>query len=591
MDFDTIRSRINNQTIKSSVELFRDLLLLTNNALVFYSKSTREYKSAILLRDTVTKKIKESLKGTSNKVTTQVTNVPIKLPMQHNPHVKPRSIRPGNRKSVAKATSGNNLVSGVSHETKKPDKLDSPSSVESLSVKKKGFGRPKRIGRGTANQKPTIPTKEKKRKFSMKVNKSEKANAFRDNIYLFCCMFEILAAHIKKSQVALQLFSSFDGFIAFRCSGSGREDPGAKRWGKIFNFVGIQSWFGRQVYPSTSGKLKGLPQGIIHANSDLELRPLWSRSSSRSKANVYSNRSLLAVPVGIKQKQNVDAMVQKFLRENFTIILFHYDGTVDGWWNLGWSSKAIHIVAQNQTKWWFAKRFLHPDIVSIYDYIFLWDEDLGVEHFSPSRYVEIIKQEGLEISQPALDPNSTEIHHRITIRARTKKFHRRVYERRGSTRCSDSSEGPPCTGFVEGMAPVFSRAAWYCTWHLIQNDLVHGWGVDMKLGYCAQGDRTKNVGVVDSEYVFHKGIQTLGGSGHRTTKVSNLQRRTTRQSGTGIDVRTEIRRQSTWEFEIFKERWNEAISQDKNWVDPFKSDQRRIRKRRDTHRISKHSTI
>jgi len=38
---------------------------------------------------------------------------------------------------------------------------------------------------------------------------------------------------------------------------------------------------------------------------------------------------------------------------------------------------------------------------------------------------------------------------------------------------------------------------------------------------------------------------------------------------------------------MFKERWNEAISQDKNWVDPFKSDQRRIRKRRDT----KHVTI
>ncbi|RZB82671.1 hypothetical protein D0Y65_031673 [Glycine soja] len=222
-----------------------------------------------------------------------------------------------------------------------------------------------------------------------------------------------------------------------------------------------------EVYPSTSGKLKGLPRGIIHDNSDLELRPLWSRSNSRSKA-VYSNSNLLAVPVGIKQKQNVDAMVQKFLRENFTIILFHYDGNVDGWWNLDWSSKAIHIVARNQTKWWFAKRFLHPDIVSIYDYIFLWDEDLGVEHFSPSRYVEIIKREGLEISQPALDPNSTEIHHKITIRARTKKFHRRVYERRGSTRCSDLSEGPPCTGFVEGMAPVFSRSAWYCTWHLIQ---------------------------------------------------------------------------------------------------------------------------
>ncbi|KAH1218067.1 hypothetical protein GmHk_13G038564 [Glycine max] len=139
------------------------------------------------------------------------------------------------------------------------------------------------------------------------------------------------------------------------------------------------------------------------------------------------------------------------------------------------------------------------------------------------------------------------------------------------------------------MAPVFSRSAWYCTWHLIQNDLVHGWGVDMKLGYCAQGDRTKKVGVVDSEYVFHQGIQTLGGSGHRMTKVSKPQRTTMKQGGVGIDVRTEIRRQSTWEFEIFKERWNEAIAADKNWVDPFKSDQRRIRKRRDTQRLPKNN--
>lgn len=38
---------------------------------------------------------------------------------------------------------------------------------------------------------------------------------------------------------------------------------------------------------------------------------------------------------------------------------------------------------------WFAKRFLHPDIVSIYDYIFLWDEDLGVRHFHPGRYISV----------------------------------------------------------------------------------------------------------------------------------------------------------------------------------------------------------
>jgi hypothetical protein len=102
------------------------------------------------------------------------------------------------------------------------------------------------------------------------------------------------------------------------------------------------------------------------------------------------------------------------------------------------------------------------------------------------RYLKIVKSVGLEISQPALDHNSTEIHHKITLRSKTKKFHRRVYINRGHKRCSNTSSDPPCTGFVEGMAPVFSKAAWLCTWNLIQNDLVHGWGMDMKLGYCAQ---------------------------------------------------------------------------------------------------------
>jgi hypothetical protein len=34
---------------------------------------------------------------------------------------------------------------------------------------------------------------------------------------------------------------------------------------------------------------------------------------------------------------------------------------------------------------WFAKRFLHPDVVAPFEYIFIWDEDLGVEHFDAER--------------------------------------------------------------------------------------------------------------------------------------------------------------------------------------------------------------
>ncbi|XP_042494600.1 uncharacterized protein LOC122073937 [Macadamia integrifolia] len=186
-----------------------------------------------------------------------------------------------------------------------------------------------------------------------------------------------------------------------------------------------------------------------------------------------------------------------------------------------------------------------------------------------------MKSEGLEISQPALDPNSTEIHHRITIRKRTKKVHRRVYDTRGNVKCSEASNEPPCTGFVEGMAPVFSRSAWRCAWHLIQNDLVHGWGMDMKLGYCAQGDRTEKVGVIDSEFIVHQGIQTLGGSNDKKAyKDTHRKESTKRQSVPAVDVRSEIRRQSTSELQIFRKRWDQAVKEDKEWIDPFK---RRLR--------------
>ncbi|KAJ3692960.1 hypothetical protein LUZ60_012055 [Juncus effusus] len=303
--------------------------------------------------------------------------------------------------------------------------------------------------------------------------------------------------------------------------------------------------------------LEGLPRGIVEGTSDLELKPLWDQARSKNDDSDNCN-ALLAMAVGISQKQNVHHIVSKFMNENFSVILFHYDGNVDGWRDLNWCDKVIHVVAHNQTKWWFAKRFLHPDVVSTYDYIFLWDEDLGVDNFNPKRYLNIMLSEGLEITQPALDANkSSDIHHRITVRNRMKKFHRRVYALRGSLNCSSESRGPPCTGWVEGMAPVFSQVAWRCVWHLIQNDLIHGWGLDMKMGYCAQGDRTKKVGVIDSEYIVHQGIPTLGGPSDK------VPRRT-------LDLRGLVRRQSTSELAKFKERWNKAVTGDDTWTDPYR---------------------
>nr|GEV59666.1 hypothetical protein [Tanacetum cinerariifolium] len=55
---------------------------------------------------------------------------------------------------------------------------------------------------------------------------------------------------------------------------------------------------------------------------------------------------------------------------------------------------------------WYAKRFLHLDILATYDYIFIWDEDLGLEDFDAERYIRLVRKHGLEISQPALSASS-----------------------------------------------------------------------------------------------------------------------------------------------------------------------------------------
>ncbi|KAL2482235.1 hypothetical protein Fot_43679 [Forsythia ovata] len=312
-----------------------------------------------------------------------------------------------------------------------------------------------------------------------------------------------------------------------------------------------------------------LPKGIVTTTSNLETRPLWG---SPKKTN--SSKSLFAIAVGIKQKEIVHEMVQKFLASDFVLMLFHYDGIVDEWQDFEWSNSVIHISVENQTKWWFAKRFLHPDIVAEYNYIFLWDEDLGVENFHPERYLSIVKDEGLEISQPALDISKSEVHHLITARGRRNKVHRRAYKL-GSTglHCDEKSSAPPCTGWIELMAPVFSKAAWRCVWYMIQNDLIHAWGLDIQLGYCAQGDRTKTIGVVDAEYIVHHGVPTLGEPENKMKLVSSgytsqVESKETSRSH-AIDNRIEVRRQSYHEYKIFKRRWKRAVAEDKCWDDPY----------------------
>ncbi|KAL0659345.1 hypothetical protein Bca4012_079930 [Brassica carinata] len=318
---------------------------------------------------------------------------------------------------------------------------------------------------------------------------------------------------------------------------------------------------------------EALPQGIIVKTSNLETQHLWNYRHNK-KGNPNRAMSLLAMAVGIKQKEIVNNVIQKFHSRDFVVMLFHYDGVVEDWKQYPWNEYAIHVSVMNQTKWWFAKRFLHPDIVAEYEYIFLWDEDLGVAHFNTQRYLSIVKEEGFEISQPALDTTKTKVHYPITARRKKLKFHRRMYKNKGRVHCDDHSTDPPCTGWVEMMAPVFSRSAWRCSWYMIQNDLIHAWGLDLQLGYCAQGDRKKNVGVVDAEYIVHYGLPTLGvvvTASSSSPNETNPKSRVSQESSESreVDNRPEVRRKSYVEMKRFKERWKKAVEDDICWVDPY----------------------
>ncbi|CAN1182199.1 hypothetical protein LINPERPRIM_LOCUS40718 [Linum perenne] len=246
----------------------------------------------------------------------------------------------------------------------------------------------------------------------------------------------------------------------------------------------INSFFGvSQIHVPTNPRgAESLPPGIVEAETDLYLRRLWGDPSEDLKKKP---KYLVTFTVGWDQRHNIDMAIRKF-SDDFTILLFHYDGRVTEWDVFEWSKTAIHISVKRQTKWWYAKRFLHPDVIAPYEYIFIWDEDLGVEHFNADKYIHLVKKHGLEISQPGLEPNNG-LTWQMTKRLGDREVH----------------------NFVEIMAPVFSRNAWRCVWHMIQNDLVHGWGLDFALRRCVEPAHEK-IGVVDSQWIIHQVIPSLG---------------------------------------------------------------------------------
>ncbi|KAL0737582.1 hypothetical protein Bca4012_013792 [Brassica carinata] len=289
--------------------------------------------------------------------------------------------------------------------------------------------------------------------------------------------------------------------------------------------------------PSNPRGAEMLPPSFVAAESDLYLRRLWGLP--KDDLPEVKPKYLVAFTVAYEQRKNIDDCIKKVrlsfallpfvllifpqkkklsslnlslsqqFSDNFTIVLFHYDGRTSEYDEFEWSKRAIHVSVPKQTKWWYAKRFLHPDIIAPYEYIFIWDEDLGVENFDAEEYIKIVKKHGLEISQPAVESRK-KITWRITKRIPGIEVHKEI-EEWAPGHCKDPHL-PPCAAFIEIMAPVFSRDAWRCVWHMLQNDLVHGWGLDFALRKCVEPAHEK-IGVVDSQWIIHQKIPSLAAQG------------------------------------------------------------------------------
>ncbi|XP_004488954.1 uncharacterized protein [Cicer arietinum] len=71
----------------------------------------------------------------------------------------------------------------------------------------------------------------------------------------------------------------------------------------------------------------------------------------------------------------------------------------------------------------------------------------------------------------------------------------------------------------------------------------------------------RNVGVVDSEYIVHLGLPTLGGSSSNGNETSSNSHRDS--------DRAKVRMQSYIEMQVFGKRWKDAAKKDQCWIDPY----------------------
>jgi len=187
-------------------------------------------------------------------------------------------------------------------------------------------------------------------------------------------------------------------------------------------------------------------------------------------------KSLYAVPVNAKCKDLVRKVLARFGHTHFDFLLFVWDGSRFDEPEF----EDCRVIYEAGNKWAFMQKYLTPELVSNYEFVFAWDDDIDILDFSASHFLEIMRRNHLEMAQPALTHDSY-AWHKITLRQ------------------SDSIG--KYTDFVEIMAQVFTSSAWLKFRAILEPEW-NPWAYG-----CDEIAKSRcgftNIGIIDCEKVRH----------------------------------------------------------------------------------------
>lgn len=224
-------------------------------------------------------------------------------------------------------------------------------------------------------------------------------------------------------------------------------------------------WYDKRTW-DWQGPVEHVP-GLLHFPAPRGKRPLAAARIGDGRLGIESEelKMLFVSPVGGGSRVLLPDALQPFLETGVDCLLLQYDEA-----DLP-VPEGVRVIRDKGCKWQLAIRHLHPDHLAAYDYIFFWDDDLGIRDFDPLRFAKIMRTNRLDMAQPAIQsPHG--LSHAIT-------GHRPCPP---PWREQDGEATYPVVGrltnFVEIMAPVFTREAWREFYGYLDPGNRSGWGYD-----------------------------------------------------------------------------------------------------------------